>query len=99
MSYDRMQEEEKRLQEEIATMLAEAQAADETDDARHGPDRHGDELPAELARRQSRLAKIQQGKALLEERVQAAAVAERPRRQPEGRAPRKVAPAEAVPEP
>ncbi len=33
MSYDRMQEEETRLKEEIAKMLAEAQAADETEDA------------------------------------------------------------------
>jgi hypothetical protein len=69
MSYDRMQEEEKRLTQEIAGMLAEAQAADEAEDVRHGPDRRGDELPAELARRQSRLAKIQQAKAMLEERA------------------------------
>src|SRR3954465_298597 len=32
MSYDRMQEEEKRLKEEIARLLAEAQVADETED-------------------------------------------------------------------
>src|SRR5215217_7879367 len=71
MSYDRMQEEQKRLKEEIAGMLAEAQAADDAEDARHGPDRHGDELPEELARRQSRLAKIRQAKAMLEERAKA----------------------------
>src|SRR3954470_15569402 len=99
MSYDRMQEEEKRLQEEIATMLAEAQAADETDDARHGPDRHGDELPEELARRQSRLAKIQQARALLEERAKAEAAEEAARRAAEGKAPPKTAPADTVPEP
>src|SRR3954447_13183926 len=50
MSYDRMQEEERRLKEEIAAILAEAHAADATEDACHGPDRHGDELPEELAR-------------------------------------------------
>ena len=100
MSYDRMQEEEKRLKEEIAAMLAEAQAADATEDACHGPDRHGDELPEELARRQSRLAKIQQAKAQLEERCQG-----RGRRgggPPRGRRARRrrtVAPADAVPEP
>src|SRR4051795_8663324 len=66
MSYDRMQEEERRLKEEIAAMLAEAHAADATEDACHGPDRHGDELPEELARRQSRLAKIQPAKAQVE---------------------------------
>src|SRR3954465_1890040 len=32
MSYDRMKEEEKRLKEEIARLLAEAQVADETED-------------------------------------------------------------------
>jgi transposase len=99
MSYDRMQEEEKRLQEEIATMLAEAQTADETEDACHGPDRRGDELPEELARRQSRLAKIQQAKAQLEERAQAEEAAEAARRAAEGKAPPAVAPADAVPEP
>src|SRR3954454_8115282 len=41
MSYERMQEEEKRLKEEVAGMLAEAQAADDAEDARLGPDRHG----------------------------------------------------------
>src|SRR4051794_1110540 len=76
MSYDRMQEYEKRLQQEIAGMLAEAQVADDAEDARHGPDRHGDELPEELARRQSRLAKIQQAKAALEERARVAAAEE-----------------------
>src|SRR3954467_3768418 len=99
MSYDRMQEEAKRLKEEIAGMLAEAQAADDAEDARHGPDRRGDELPEELARRQSRLAKIQQAKAQLEERAQAEAAAEAARRAAEGKAPPAVAPADAVPEP
>jgi transposase len=97
MSYDRMQEEEKRLQEEIAAMLAEAQAADDAEDARHGPDRHGDELPEELARRQNRLAKIQQAKAMLEERAKAEAAAEAARRAAEGKAPPKTVPGEAVP--
>jgi hypothetical protein len=99
MSYDRMQEEEKRLKQEIATMLAEAQAADATEDACHGPDRHGDELPEELARRQSRLAKVQLAKAQLEERAKAEAAAEAARREAEGKGPPKVAPADAVPEP
>src|SRR4051812_6084163 len=99
MSYERMQEEGKRLQEEVAGMLAEAQAADDAEDARHGPDRHGDELPEELARRQGRLATIQQAKAQLEERAQAEATAEAARRAAEGKAPSAIAPADAVPEP
>src|SRR3954464_10083067 len=69
MSYDRMKAEEARLREEIARLLADAQAVDEAEDIEHGPDRHGDELPDELARRQTRLAKIQEARRLLEERA------------------------------
>src|SRR5437762_340914 len=50
MSYGRMQEEEKRLKEEVRWLLEQAEAADEDEDARYGRDRRGDELPAELAR-------------------------------------------------
>jgi transposase len=99
MSYDRMKSEEARLKGEIAGLLAEAQATDDAEDARHGPDRHGDELPEELARRQGRLAKIRQAKALLEERARAEAAEEAARRQAEGEAPPEVAPADAVPDP
>jgi transposase len=99
MSYERMKAEETRLQEEIAKLLAEAQAADDSEDLQHGPDRHGEELPDELARRQSRLAKIRQAKALLEARVKAEAVEESVRRQAEGKTPPATPPAEAVPDP
>ncbi len=99
MSYERMQEEEKRLKEEIARLLAEADATDATEDAAHGPDRSGDELPEELARRQSRLAKILQAKALLQERARAEAAEEVARREAEGKAPPGSAPADAVPAP
>jgi len=99
MSYDRMQEEEQRLKEEIKAMLAEAQAADDTEDAQHGPDRHGEELPEELARRQSRLAKIQKAKAQLEERARAEAAEEAARRKAEGKPSPSTPPEEAVPEP
>ena len=99
MSYDRMKSEEARLQDEIAKLLADAQAADEADDLRHGPDRHGDELPDELARRQGRLAKIQGARKLLEERARIEASEEAARRCAEGKSPPKVPPAEAVPDP
>ena len=99
MSYDRMPEEEARLKQEIATILAEAASADATEDATHGRDRRGDELPRELARRQSRLAKIQEAKALLEERARTEAAEEAARRQEEGKPPPAVPPAEAVPAP
>jgi transposase len=99
MSYDRMKNEEERLEREIAKLLAEAQASDDAEDLQHGPDRHGDELPDELARRQSRLAKIQGAKKLLEERAKLEAAEETARRQAEGKSPPTTVPAEAVPEP
>jgi transposase len=99
MSYERMQEEEKRLKEEVARLLAEAEATDATEDATHGPDRSGAEVPAELARRQSRLAKIQQAKTELEERARSEAAEDAAHRQAEGKAPPTKAPDEAVPEP
>jgi len=66
MSYGRMGEQEAVLQAEIAELLRRAEQADRDEDARYGPDRRGDELPAELARRESRLQKIQEAKAALE---------------------------------
>ena len=99
MSYDRMKAEEERLEQEIAKLLAEAQASDEAEDLQHGPDRRGDELPAELARRQSRLAKIQGARKLLEERARIEAAEEAARRCAEGKSPPAIPPAEAVPGP
>jgi transposase len=99
MSYDRMPEEEARLKQEVAAILAEAESADATEDAAHGRDRRGDELPQELARRQSRLAKIRQAKAMSEERARSEAADDAARRQEEGKAPPAVPPDKAVPEP
>lgn len=65
MSYDRMEKEEARLTAEIEAMLKQAQATDEQEDAEYG-DRRGDELPAEMAFRESRRKKIQEAKAALE---------------------------------
>jgi hypothetical protein len=94
-----MKSEEARLKEEIAKLLAEAEATDNLEDIQHGPDRHGDELPDELARRQGRLAKIQQARKLLEERARIEATEEAARRQAEEKSPPKAPPAEAVPDP
>jgi transposase len=99
MSYERMQQEEKRLKEEVARLLAEAEASDASEDAAHGPDRSGDEVPAELARRQSRLAKIRQAKAELEERARREAAEEAARREAEGKAPPAKAAADVLPDP
>ena len=75
MSYDRMAQEEARLRAEIERMFAESDAIDAEEDARYGPDRRGDELPPELAHRKSRLRKIREAKAALEEQARAAAEA------------------------
>jgi transposase len=99
MSYDRMKEEEKRLKEEISRLLAEAEATDAADDEAHGRDRSGDELPDELKRRETRLAKILEAKALLEERARAEAAEEAARREADGKGPPTKPPTEAVPEP
>jgi len=99
MSYERMQVEEKRLQQEIRQLLAEAQAVDDAEDAAHGRDQGGEEFPPELQRRQSRLAKIQEAKAALEERARVEAAAEATRRQADGKPPRPVPPEEVPPDP
>jgi transposase len=73
MSYERLQTEEARLQAEVDTLLRAAATADTQDDATYGPDRRGDELPTELARREQRLQAIRAAKAVLEEEAQAEA--------------------------
>lgn len=73
MSYGRMKQEEKRLKEEIHQLLSEAEAVDQQEDKEYGSDRRGDELPKELARRESRLKRIQQAKKALEAEAKAAA--------------------------
>jgi len=69
MSYGRMQEEEKRLKDEVKRLLKQADATDEEEDRRYGRDQTGEELPAELARRETRLKRIQEAKRALEERA------------------------------
>jgi len=56
-------------------------------------------VPEELARRQSRLVKIQDAKKLLEERSRIEATEEAARRQAEGKSPPTTPPAQAVPDP
>jgi transposase len=67
MSYKHMNETEARLKQEIDALLATAEKTDAEEDAQYGKDRHGDELPAELQRRESRLQKIGEAKAALEQ--------------------------------
>jgi transposase len=68
MSYDRMKQEEKRLESEIAELLKQAERADRKEDQEYGRENRGDEVPEELQRRESRLKKIREAKKRLEER-------------------------------
>jgi transposase len=68
MSYGRMGEQQKKLEGEIAALLARAQAVDVQEDRQFGEDSPGESLPQELARRESRLAQIRAAKARLEAR-------------------------------
>src|SRR5919106_1025959 len=62
MSYGRMGEKQRQLREEVKQLLAQAEAVDAAEDAEYGSDQHGDELPAELQRRESRLKRIREAK-------------------------------------
>ena len=52
MSYERMGEAEKKLEEEVKALLAEAGRVDAEEDGKYGKGKRGDELPEELARRE-----------------------------------------------
>ena len=75
MSYGRMQEKQEQLREEVKHLLEQAEAADAEEDRRHGSQR-GDELPEELRRRETRLAKIKLAKKVVEQRAREKAAAE-----------------------
>src|ERR1022692_669097 len=77
MSYKHMNETEARLKQEIDALLAAAEKTDAEEDAQYGKDRHGDELPAELQRRESRLKKIGEAKAALEQEAKEKAAQQR----------------------
>jgi hypothetical protein len=76
MSYDRMAEKQKTLKAEVQQLLLQAEAADAEEDARHGNNQSGDELPEELKRREDRLRKIREAKRVVEQRARAKAAAE-----------------------
>jgi len=111
MSYARMNETEQQLEREVRALLDQAAQADAADDAQYGAGQRGDDLPAELARRASRLAKIRAAKAVLEQQARdeavraadegRAKVAARKQRvgSAKGRVPNVPDPAQAQPEP
>jgi transposase len=67
MSYGRMKQDIARLEREIAQLLDEAEQTDAREDRQYGTTKRGDELPEELSRRETRLAKIREAKRALEE--------------------------------
>ena len=79
MSYGYMKKAVERLREEIEALVTQAYQQDEADDAVLGS-RRGDELPAELARREDRLTMIEAAMRRLEEQAKAEAAAECQRR-------------------
>ena len=76
MSYGRMKEKETAIQREVREMLERAERIDREEDRLYGPDRRGDELPAELATREGRLKKIREAKVALEAEARRKAEAE-----------------------
>ena len=79
MSYGYMKKAVERLREDLEALVTQAHQQDEADDAALGS-RRGDELPAELARREDRLVKIEAAMRRLEAQAKAEADAERQRR-------------------
>lgn len=75
MSYGRMAGAEQKLEEEVQALMAQAGAVDRAEDARYGQGQRGEELPAELARRESRLRKIREATAAREQEARAQAEA------------------------
>jgi transposase len=95
MSYQRMVSREAQLEAEIAVLrrnvdglLANAERIDEEEDARFGKDRRGDELPAELQRREQRLTVIREAKQALEAEAFERESARRAELQAQGKTPR-----------
>jgi transposase len=82
MSYERMLKREVELAAEVARWFAKADAADTSEDAEHGADRRGDELPAWVVSKQKRLDKLREAKAALE--AEAAASAAKKDDEPDG---------------
>jgi len=66
MSHARIKKSEQELIEEVEAMLRRAEEIDTAEDDLYGKDKHGDELPLELCRRESRLKKLAEARQALE---------------------------------
>lgn len=77
MSYARLVDKEQQVEAEVADLeaavadlLAAAEATDAAEDVRYGPDGKPTDLPAELDRREKRLARLQAARAQIEAEAQ-----------------------------
>jgi transposase len=66
MSYDRLGPRIEQLEAEVAAILADAEATDLQEDEEFGADKRGDEVPPDLARRETRLVKLRAAKEAIE---------------------------------
>ena len=83
MSHDRMVKDEGRLKAEVEALIARAEAVDAEEDKLYGVGQQPSDLPAELHRREDRLAKIREVRAALKketEKRRAAVLAEQAER-------------------
>jgi len=72
MSYERMKESERALEQKVKALLWQARQTDAREDAEYGKDKRGDELPAELSRASTRLERLRAAKRELEEEAKLA---------------------------
>ena len=71
LSYGHIVRQEPKLAAEVQSWLDRADAADAVEDAQHGADRRGDEMPDWMADKQRRLERIRAAKAQLEAEAKA----------------------------
>lgn len=76
MSYDRMQKEETRLKGEVEALIRRSEETDAAEDALYGVGQQPQDLPAELQRREARLARIREAKDALKKETAKARAAE-----------------------
>jgi transposase len=67
MSYGRMKKKKEELEKEIEALFKTAEAVDKEEDKKYGKGKKGWDLPDELKRRETRLAKIKEAMNALEE--------------------------------
>src|SRR5262249_2329066 len=76
MSYDRMNSDEAKLKAQVEALLAKGEAVDAEEDAEYGVGAEPSDLPAELQRREDRIAKIRAVREALKKEAAAARAAE-----------------------